>query len=128
MSILTTPTRSVSSPSCWPSWRLLTLSQFKRKYGWDEAAFSSEREGENTSGSNANIPGRCSSLRGTYNSIPCADDIMLSLRDSPACHLRNRAQEFLGRALATPVEGKQPIAYESISRCHRRRVFHGRPE
>ncbi len=31
--------------------------QFKRKYGWDEAAFSSERESENTAGNNTAIPG-----------------------------------------------------------------------
>ncbi len=43
----------------WPSSCLLTPShlQFKRKYGWDEAAFSSERENENTAGNNTAIPG-----------------------------------------------------------------------
>lgn len=52
----------VSSPPspCWPGQRLLTPSQFKRKYGWDEAAFSSERDGDNASGNNTAIPGKCS--------------------------------------------------------------------
>lgn len=101
--------------------------QFKRKYGWDEAAFSSGREDENTSGNNANIPGGCSFLLDTGKML-CADDTELSFCDTPACHLRHRAQEFLGRTLTAPLASEQPIAYEPISRCHRPRVYHGRPE
>jgi hypothetical protein len=33
------------------------LAKFKRKYGWDEAAFSSGREGEDPSGNKSGVPG-----------------------------------------------------------------------
>jgi hypothetical protein len=62
----------ISYAACNAAFRLqlramLTLPQFRRQYGWDESAFSSSRDSEDTSGN-------------TNTAIPCGYTALLILR------------------------------------------------
>ncbi len=48
-----------AGPPCSLVLTRLTPSQFRHTYSWDEAAFSTARDGDNMAGNNASIPGGC---------------------------------------------------------------------